>query len=56
MRKLTVEEQLSVLGGARWACKTCGYLSNDHIFYSTASDMAYAHKKKYKGHETVVRA
>lgn len=55
MKKMLIEEQLSVTGGAVWVCLTCGYISNDHWSVDSAKVRAYDHEKKYKGHKTKVR-
>ncbi|MDY4761017.1 hypothetical protein [Streptococcus thoraltensis] len=49
MKKLTVEEQISVNGEASWECLQCGYRSAWHLFTSTASQRAYEHESRY-GH------
>jgi hypothetical protein len=42
--------------GYRWRCQTCGYVSEWHALYSTASSRAYAHQQKYSGHTANVYA
>ena len=46
MKKMSVKEQQTVVGGAVWVCLTCGYISNDHIFVETAKATAYDHQRK----------
>ena len=56
MKKMSVKEQQTVVGGADWVCLTCGYISHDHIFVETAKATAYDHERRYRGHKTIVRA
>lgn len=56
MKKMSVKEQQTVVGGAVWVCLTCGYISNDHIFVETAKLQHMNHQRKYRGHKTIVRA
>lgn len=55
MKTVALKEQKEIKGGAVWVCRTCGYISNDHIFIETAKARAYDHERKYKGHKTKVR-
>ena len=56
LKKMSVKEQQTVVGGAVWVCLTCGYISHDHIFVETAKATAYDHERRYRGHKTIVRA
>ena len=56
MKKMSVKEQQTVVGGAVWVCLTCGYISHDHLFVETAKATSYDHERKYRGHKTIVRA
>nr|WP_158531101.1 hypothetical protein [Streptococcus gallolyticus] len=49
MKKMSLQEQQAVTGGASWECLQCGYHSAWHLLTSTASQRAYEHESRY-GH------
>lgn len=55
MRQLTELETKEISGGYVWFCKTCGYISNDHWYRNTATNMARKHEQKKPGHKTTVK-
>lgn len=53
MKKLSLENAKTVVGGAHWYCGTCRYTSHYHVFLQTAKGSAYDHEKR-TGHGTRV--